>query len=1324
MRKFSLIFVLLITFSIAFAQENVPLLQGKESCGPSTFNLAASGAYSGGIYKWYDAPTNGNLLLSDTASSNTDTSFYVTPFLTRSDTFYVQIDSSGILSQFQSVIAKVNPYPTDIAESYVLNSLSNGLVAYYNFDGNALDQSGKGHNGVANNTSYVTGKHSSAIQMKGDQTSYVNTGNWNFPDTFSISTFFNIKDTSTGYISSQLISKYDDPTVSLFVDLIDHVTYFTARLAFRSKNNTQTYYINDTTKLYTKRWYNLIITYNGSNLVQMFIDGKLKFEKTNISTTGVYVTSTPVTIGKAYSNPLASNDAAFAGQLDDLRVYNRVLNQQEIFEINDPGKIGVLLFTDTICNGESDTIRVFRSEPGIKYQLFKNSSAYGSVQNGTGSTLSFPISNLTSTASFQINATDIVTGCAKMLDTTFIIQVNCCVADIFDYVRINPPANGLVAQYKLNGNAYDETTHGNNGTIYGAIPATDKYSKPNNAMSFKGTDYIGINNNSSLNFSTSDFSIALWIYPKAVKNMYIFGKDNYNGSQPYPFGSGYFLQYNAVKSEDIRFATRSISSNTSNFLPSKQTAPINNWTHVVGVRKNNVLKLYINGQLDNTVSETSPTNVDNSVNLKIGRSDEYTTNYFTGLMDNALIYNRALTDQEILSLYNEMPKLTVQIEDDTICYKDSTFIVINNPQPGIGYTVLNAVDSSVIGTEHFRSSDKLSISSGNITSPKSFLIYAKNPSTGCYKYLDTVFNVATCIKLQVSTTASTCTQHDGSANVQVSGGTPPYRYLWSSGDTLSTADSLAAGIYTVEVWDVNGSSSTLSFNISDISGPNITVDNVTNVSCNGKFDGAIQTTITGGTTPYHIEWSNGKTTDDINKLQAGPYEITVTDTNKCSSTITIVVKEPDVLSVSIITNEATCKASDGSALAVPKGGTQPYSYFWSNGDMDSLADNISAGIYAVIVTDANNCRAVLPANVPINNTGGPVIRFDSMTYADIGAINGALFITITGGNKPYDSIRWSNGRVTEDIKTVGAGIYDLIVYDKKGCKGTYSGQVLNKPQIIPENCIVTVDSASGRNIVVWKKPISSTISYYNIYRESSVAGKYLRIDSVLYDSFNVLLDPIAKPTVRSWRYKVSAVDKTGKESQLSDEHKTIYLAVTVGLSNTFNLAWDDYVGFPVNTYYLYRYLTSQGWVILDSMPVNLKTYTDSPPALVGLRYFVSIKKLDGACITKRWQSQGPYSQSASNMKDYSAIYVPNDLKSITKNDDIKLYPNPTNDYINITTSRKDINKIQIYDVLGNLVLETRFITSLNISDLTKGFYIVKLKDINDKPVAIERVVKE
>jgi len=127
--------------------------------------------------------------------------------------------------------------------------------------------------------------------------------------------------------------------------------------------------------------------------------------------------------------------------------------------------------------------------------------------------------------------------------------------------------------------------------------------------------------------------------------------------------------------------------------------------------------------------------------------------------------------------------------------------------------------------------------------------------------------IAACnLDLTISTTNANCGNADGNASVNVSGGTPPWSYQWTSGDTLSTADSLAAGIYIATVTDSTGCSDFIAVTISDNDGPAIT-ETVTDVSCNGSSNGAIDISVSGGTTPYTYYWSNGSTSNNISNLR-------------------------------------------------------------------------------------------------------------------------------------------------------------------------------------------------------------------------------------------------------------------------------------------------------------------------------------------------------------------------------------------------------------------------------------------------------------------------
>ncbi len=236
-------------------------------------------------------------------------------------------------------------------------------------------------------------------------------------------------------------------------------------------------------------------------------------------------------------------------------------------------------------------------------------------------------------------------------------------------------------------------------------------------------------------------------------------------------------------------------------------------------------------------------------------------------------------------------------------------------------------------------------------------------------------------------------------------------------------------VVTFEALDVHGNTSTCSFNVIINPTPELSVS-TTDVSCNSAGDGAIDLTVTNGSVPYSYSWSNGASTEDLTSLQPGSYSVQVTDLNGCSASISALITEPDQLTLNKEVQHVSCFGGDNGEIDITvAGGTLPYLYSWSNGEVGEDIDSLLIGTYVVTVTDANGCQIENTTTI----TQPTEINILTTSYdATCDAPNGSIQTLITGGVTPY-SYLWDTGATTANLNNVIGGNYTLTVTDANGC---------------------------------------------------------------------------------------------------------------------------------------------------------------------------------------------------------------------------------------------------------------------------------------------------
>lgn len=340
---------------------------------------------------------------------------------------------------------------------------------------------------------------------------------------------------------------------------------------------------------------------------------------------------------------------------------------------------------------------------------------------------------------------------------------------------------------------------------------------------------------------------------------------------------------------------------------------------------------------------------------------------------------------------------------------------------------------------------------------------------GCsqpYGTSTTVGQPAAVVHTTTHTDASCASVFDGTISVSATGGTPPYVYSLNGGPTQpgSTFNGVAAGVYTITTIDANNCSFTSNDTVGSTYVVGVTVQNQTNVTCFGAANGTATVQVIGGIPPYDysINGVTFQTSGTFAGLAGGTYNIIGRDSKGCTDVAVVTISQPSqvVVTIDSVTNVQCYGGNTGAIYITPTGGTPGYTFVWSNGNTaEDNTTNVTAGVYNVTVTDANNCVGTAGATV-----GQPLELFLNIAQfsnpACFGDTTGAIDITANGGVPPYSYI-WSNGATTEDVVNLAGGVtYTATVTDANGCQKVIS-QALTQPTPITSSVVGTNVNCNG-----------------------------------------------------------------------------------------------------------------------------------------------------------------------------------------------------------------------------------------------------------------------
>lgn len=247
-------------------------------------------------------------------------------------------------------------------------------------------------------------------------------------------------------------------------------------------------------------------------------------------------------------------------------------------------------------------------------------------------------------------------------------------------------------------------------------------------------------------------------------------------------------------------------------------------------------------------------------------------------------------------------------------------------------------------------------------------------------------------------------------------------------------------------------------------------------------------------------------------------------------------------------------------------------------------------------------------------------------------------------------------------------------------------------------CMVSVDSVSGKNTIIWNKVQNDLVSEYVILKEGNISNVYQEAENMSSNAVSSFIDVNSNPLEKATRYKIAFRDSNGNLYGAGSFHQTIHLSINQGVGNTWNLNWSPYYGFPVGSYNIYRGNNTRNMQLIGSVSGNFTSYTDLN-ALPGFVYYM-VEVINPNNCNPEGLKSGNFRSSVSNIVTNNILTSKNDLIATS----LEVYPNPATDRLHIKPVLKMKGEIilSVISATGQVVVTI----SLDADELNEGYVLL------------------